>query len=128
MRKFILSIFLISFVFLTGCGTLFWPERRGNSRHLDAGVAILDGIGLLFFILPGVIAYAVDLSTGCIFLSGGGHSHRASLVQLNNNLPLQLQIDMAVSNYYGPNSNNVIGIYSPETSLLLYPNISLLNE
>ncbi len=123
MRKLTLSLLLTSFIFLSGCGTLFWPERRGNSTHLDAGVAILDGIGLLFFILPGVIAYAVDLSTGCIFLSGGGHSHRASLAQLNNNLPIQPQIDAIINNYYGMNSNNAIGIYSPETSLLLYHNI-----
>ena len=123
MRKTIISLLLVSVLFLSGCGTLFWPERRGNSTHLDAGVAILDGIGLLFFILPGVIAYAVDLSTGCIFLSGGGHSHTASLVQLNNDLPLQPQVDMAVSNYYGTNSRNVIGIYSSEINLLLYPNI-----
>ena len=33
-------------------------------------MAVLDGIGLLFFILPGVIAFAVDFSNGTIYLPG----------------------------------------------------------
>ena len=32
---------------------------------------MLDGIGLLLFIIPGVIAFAVDFSTGAIYLPGG---------------------------------------------------------
>ena len=39
---------------LTGCGTLLYPERRGQrGGHVDVGVALLDGIGLFFFIIPG---------------------------------------------------------------------------
>ena len=54
---------------LSGCGTIFYPERRGQrAGHIDAGVAILDGIGLLLFIIPGVIAFAVDFSNGTIYL------------------------------------------------------------
>jgi len=61
---------------LAACGTLLYPERRGQrSGRIDVGVAVLDGIGLLFFIIPGVIAFAVDFSTGAIYLPGG---HRAS--------------------------------------------------
>jgi hypothetical protein len=46
-----------------------YPERKGQKDgRIDAGVAILDGIGLLFFIIPGVIAYAVDFSNGTIYL------------------------------------------------------------
>ncbi len=37
---------------------------------MDIGVVLLDGIGLLFFIIPGVIAYAVDFSNGTIYLPG----------------------------------------------------------
>lgn len=56
---------------LIGCGTILYPERRGQtSGRIDAGVAILDAIGLLFFIIPGVIAFAVDFSTGAIYLPG----------------------------------------------------------
>ncbi len=54
---------------LSGCGTLLYPERRQQkSGRLDAGVVILDAVGLLFFILPGIIAFAVDFSTGCIYV------------------------------------------------------------
>jgi hypothetical protein len=61
---------------LFGCGTLLYPERRGQtSGRIDAGVAILDGIGLLFFLVPGMIAYAIDFSTGSIYLPGGHRSH-----------------------------------------------------
>lgn len=54
---------------LTGCGTLLYPERRGQKAgHMDVGVVVLDAIGLLFFLIPGIIAFAVDFSTGCIYL------------------------------------------------------------
>ena len=53
-----------------GCGTLLHPERRGapNSGRIDPAVAILDGVGLLLFFVPGVIAFAVDFATGAIYL------------------------------------------------------------
>lgn len=55
-----------------GCGTILHPERKGQrGGRIDAGVAVLDGIGLLFFIIPGVIAFAVDFSNGTIYLPGG---------------------------------------------------------
>ena len=68
-----LSAALVATVFLqAGCGTIMYPERRGQrGGRVDAGVAILDGIGLLFFIIPGVIAFAVDFGDGAIYLPGG---------------------------------------------------------
>lgn len=51
------------------CGTLLYPERRGQTTgKIDVGVALLDGLGLLLFVVPGVIAFAVDFSTGAIYL------------------------------------------------------------
>lgn len=59
----------VSIVALSGCGTLFHPERKGQlSGDVDPVVAIANGVGLLFFIVPGVIAYAVDFSNGTIYL------------------------------------------------------------
>lgn len=56
---------------LAGCGTILYPERRGQSAgQLDPAVVILDGIGLLFFFIPGVIAFAVDFNNGTIYLPG----------------------------------------------------------
>lgn len=54
------------------CGYLIYPERQGlRGDRFDGTVVALDAIGLLFFVLPGVIAFAVDFSTGCIYLPEG---------------------------------------------------------
>ena len=60
---------------LVGCGTILYPERKGQKGgRIDPGVAILDAVGLLFFVIPGVIAFAVDFSNGTIYLPGTSHS------------------------------------------------------
>lgn len=61
-----------------GCGTILYPERRAQSAgQIDTGVAVLNGIGLLFFFVPGIVAFAVDFSTGAIYLPS--KSSRAEL-------------------------------------------------
>jgi hypothetical protein len=59
-----------------GCGTILYPERRGQrtTARIDAGVAVMDGLWCLLFIIPGVIAFAVDFNNGAIYLPGGGAS------------------------------------------------------
>ena len=60
---------------LTACGTILHPERKGQkSGQIDPAIALFNGIGLLFFFLPGVIAFAVDFSNGTIYLPGGRQS------------------------------------------------------
>lgn len=73
MKKTISLVFMLTLlVNVTACGTLMYPERRGQtSGRIDPGVAILDGVGLLLFVIPGLIAYAVDFSTGAIYVPGG---------------------------------------------------------
>lgn len=72
MHVFICVVLTIQ---LAGCGTLMYPERRGQrGGRIDAGVAVLDAIGLLFFIIPGVIAFAVDFGNGTIYLPGTSRS------------------------------------------------------
>jgi hypothetical protein len=52
----------------TSCGTLLYPERRGQPRGvIDPGVLLLDAVGLIFFVVPGIVAFAVDFSTGAIY-------------------------------------------------------------
>jgi hypothetical protein len=52
-----------------GCGTVLHPERRGQAAGpLDWKIVALDAIGLLFFFVPGVVAFAVDFSNGTIYL------------------------------------------------------------
>ncbi len=58
---------------LSACGTIMYPERKGQiDGKIDPTVAILNGIGLLLFLVPGVIAFAVDFSNGTIYLPGTG--------------------------------------------------------
>ena len=66
---------------LISCGTILYPERRNqNPGRIDVGVALLDGFWLLVGIIPGVIAFAVDFSTGAIYLPESSaqapHSYR----------------------------------------------------
>lgn len=71
-RTFLVAIVIAAITTsLAGCGTIFYPERKGQlSGDIDPAVAIADGIGLLFYIIPGVIAYAIDFSNGTIYLPG----------------------------------------------------------
>jgi hypothetical protein len=55
---------------LSSCGALIHPERVGQPRtgRLDASIVLLDGLGLLLFLVPGLIAFIVDFATGAIYL------------------------------------------------------------
>ena len=58
-----------------GCGTIMHPERRGQpAGPLDWRIVGLDALGLLFFFVPGVIAFAVDFNNGTIYLPPNGYS------------------------------------------------------
>lgn len=77
---------------LAACGTVFYPERRGQiSGEIDSGVAILNAIGLLFYIVPGVIAFAVDFTTGAIYLPDQRYS--MSPERLDEAVDAQGQVD-----------------------------------
>ncbi|MBF0123339.1 MAG: hypothetical protein HQL21_08065 [Candidatus Omnitrophica bacterium] len=66
LQVFVCAVLVVQ---ASGCGTLMYPERRGQrGGHIDVGIAVLDGIGLFFFLIPGIIAYAVDFSNGTIYL------------------------------------------------------------
>jgi hypothetical protein len=73
--KTLASLFLGLFLILpvSSCGTLFFQERqhKENSGNVDPNIMILDGIGLIFWILPGVVAYIVDFATGAAYLPIG---------------------------------------------------------
>lgn len=67
-----LALALVATLFLSGCGTVLYPERKGQvSGRIDPAVAALNGVGLLFFFVPGVIAFAVDFNNGTIYLPPG---------------------------------------------------------
>lgn len=58
---------------ISGCGTVMHPERRHHSHsgQIDWKIAALNGLGLVLFFVPGVIAFAVDFYTGAIYLPAG---------------------------------------------------------
>ena len=60
---------------VAGCGTILHPERRNQppGGGLDWGIVAMDAVGLLLFFIPGVIAFAVDFSTGAIYLPPDGY-------------------------------------------------------
>jgi len=78
MKKIISMSLVTAILFnLTACGTFLFPERKGQKGgRLDPSIVVLDGIGLLFFIIPGAIAFAVDFSNGTIYIPD---THRSSL-------------------------------------------------
>ncbi|MGA8133277.1 MULTISPECIES: polyribonucleotide nucleotidyltransferase [Pseudomonas] len=57
---------------LSACGSIFYPDRRGQIEgRIDPLIAGLDAIGILFFVIPGLIAFGIDFATGAIYLPHG---------------------------------------------------------
>ena len=91
-RQFAFSIgAAILGVSASGCGTVLYPERRGQpAGRLDWSVVAMDAIGLIFFFVPGVIAFAVDFMTGAIYLpydGYGSYRYRRIYLQINRVSP-----------------------------------------
>lgn len=104
MGKALLSIGLI--LHLTACGTLLYPERKGQTGgRIDPGVAALNGIGLLLFVIPGLVAFAVDFHNGTIYLPGttaNDHPEDEGLYAIQHNGPLTYQqAQKLVSEHFG---------------------------
>ncbi|WP_043309202.1 hypothetical protein [Pseudomonas sp. ML96] len=60
---------------LSACGTLFFPDRRGQIEgQVDPVVVGLDAIGILFYVIPGLIAFGIDFATGAIYLPNNQYS------------------------------------------------------
>lgn len=77
---------------LAACGTIFYPERRGQiSGELDSGLVVLNSLGFLLYIVPGVIAFAVDFATGAIYLPDGEYSLNPE--RLNDAVDQEGQVD-----------------------------------
>ena len=85
MKKTVVCVLMLVFgLNISACGYFLYPERVGQaSGKIDPTVVLLDAAGLLVGILPGVVAFAVDLTTGAIYLAPGEESsvekHRKTL-------------------------------------------------
>ncbi len=56
----------------SGCGYFFHPERRGNSGGEISGVSLVgDLLWLIPGIIPGVVALAIDFTSGAVYIGGG---------------------------------------------------------
>jgi len=63
------------FTQLTACGTLFYPDRRGQiDGKIDPAIVVLDAVGLLFYVIPGLIAFGIDFATGAIYFPDENYS------------------------------------------------------
>lgn len=106
-RRTLLCLLAQSALITSGCGTILHPERRGQpSGRLDWGVVLLDGLGLLLFFVPGVIAFAIDFATGAIYLPpdeyGSLPGGEQRLVKINAGPePGMAQVEEIVSEHVG---------------------------
>ncbi len=93
----------------TGCGTLRYPERVGQARggfdDVDWTIAGMDAIGLVFFFVPGVIAFAIDYHNGTLFYPPGQYGNLQSTelheVALPAGEPSISMIEQTISNEIG---------------------------
>lgn len=75
LRRTIAAV--VSLSLLSSCATILHPERKGNAGgSIDVGPLILDILWFIPGLIPGIIALAVDFSTGAIYLGGGKRSGR----------------------------------------------------
>ena len=90
--RFVSFITILSLLLqVSACGYILHPERRNknNGNKLDFAIVALDSIGLLFFIIPGIIAFAVDITSNTIYLPSNGKKFSSA----NNSENLAIKID-----------------------------------
>jgi hypothetical protein len=90
LTSIVASILMLTLIGnLAACGTILYPERKGQKPgQIDPAVAILDGVGLLFWIIPGVIAFAVDFSNNSIYLPQGHSSKKFSQFKIDGKMDM----------------------------------------
>jgi len=92
IATFLLNLILI--MQISSCGTIFYQDRHGQkSGKIDVNVALLNGIGLLFYIVPGVIAFIVDYQTGAIYLPNRKTSY-LNVEELHNTISVNQNIHL----------------------------------
>ncbi|QDT56927.1 hypothetical protein Pan44_49900 [Caulifigura coniformis] len=127
-------------VWMTSCGALIHPERVGQPRtgRLDPSVVLLDGLGLLLFLVPGVIAFIVDFATGAIYMPPEHYGLKDDperttngLVKIQVSEPLTRErVEQVVSRASGRPVELKPGVYRAESvnSLKEYPQAVALLE
>lgn len=69
MKQVICLVLCCALFFATiNCGTFMYPERKGQqSGPIDAKVVLGDVLWCFCFIIPGIIAFYLDIDNGCIY-------------------------------------------------------------
>ena len=76
-RLLVLVVLCVMVMQIMQCGFIIYPERRNrgpapaNPGQIDPVILIMDCAWLLVGIIPGVVALVVDVTTGCLYESGG---------------------------------------------------------
>lgn len=72
---------------MQSCGTIFKSNQAGkmHSSKLDISIVLLDALGLVLFIVPGIVAFTIDYLNGTLFLPYG------ATAKLDNTSPEYLQ-------------------------------------
>jgi len=93
-KKLTVLVVLLCFLTLQACGTLLKREQIGkaHSNNLDIGIVALDALGLILFIVPGVMAFTVDYLNGTLYLPNG------KTAKLESTSPEALQKVLAKNN------------------------------
>jgi hypothetical protein len=109
-KIFYAVISMVLIIQLSACGYFLYPERRGQPTQgrIDPAIATLDALGLLLFIVPGVIAFAVDITNGTLYFpSGRPHSSSSNenehmkMIRVNPGELNQNLIEEIVKNHTG---------------------------
>ncbi len=70
-RFLVVSAAMAAVLAVCSCAYILHPERRGNTHGpLSSGDLVMDILWLLPGIIPGVVALAVDFSSGAIYEGG----------------------------------------------------------
>jgi hypothetical protein len=106
---------------LLSCGYILHPERRNQkSGHVDWAIVGLDAIGLLFFIIPGLIAFGVDIASGTIYMSSN-----------NNFSNLEFREYKKIKIKGEVNEKNIIAAINESTGIVIdfdNPNLKIIRD
>jgi len=120
--KVLSAVLSVMVLYIASCGTILHPERKGQkSGEIDTKIAIYDAIGLIFFLIPGIVAFAVDFSNGTIYLPPG-EEKSSSMVPIYD-LDKMIAIKTGKKNLTEDDIESVIKEYTGKTVDISSPNV-----
>ncbi len=89
----------VAIVAFSGCGTLFWAERKNQptSKQIDPTVLILDCCGFFFGIIPGAVALVLDLNNNTIYYTKAEVKNLSEVESMDRSQMVAVQIPAGAS-------------------------------